>query len=315
MWLLAGSAVAATVPTAANGLVALVDEEVITWKDVEQEAAPAIESKVAIFSSRPAQLQKEIDKARQDALEILIERKLILHEFKKAGYSLPDSIVEDRVKARLRERYGNDRVSMTKDLQSRGLTHERLREQERERFIVSAMRAKNIGQEIVVSPYKIEKYYADHLDKWKVGEEVRLRTVMVNKGNTEESAATARRRIDEIVAKLAEGAAFAEMAGVYSDDTFRSQGGDRGWVELEKQHYHQQLNDAIRALQPGQRSGVVDTGAALWIVLLEDRRPSRVLTLPEVRGAIEENLINEERARLEKQWIDRLKAKSFVRTF
>jgi peptidyl-prolyl cis-trans isomerase SurA len=317
-WLLLVLGLAPTASAAAqspaNAIVAIVDDEVITWKDVQQETALAIESKVGLFANRPAQLEKEIQKAQQEAVEILVERKLILQEFKRIGYNLPDSLIEDRVRERLRELYGGDRAAMARDLQAKGLTPERFRQQERERFIVAVMRSKNVFQEIVMSPFKIEKYYKDNLEKYKAGDQVKLRTIMLNKPKSGSSDA-ARKRAEEILTKLDEGASFAEMATVYSEDTFRSQGGSRGWVELEREHYVKELDEAIRALRPGQRSGVLEAGAAYWIILLEDTKLNHTKTLPEVRQEIEQTLLSQERARLDKQWIDKLKAKTFLRYF
>jgi hypothetical protein len=48
-------------------------------------------------------------------------------------------------------------------------------------------------------------------------------------------------------------------------------------------------------------------------MLVEDKRTARTKTLLEVKDEIEKNLASEERKRLHKQWIDRLKAKAFVR--
>jgi peptidyl-prolyl cis-trans isomerase SurA len=309
----AGAARAAD-PTALNGMVAVVDGEPITYKDVDQQAALAVESKLSLYASRPDLLQQEIKRARQDALDILVARKLILHEFKQAGFSLPDSIIEDRVRARLRETWGGDRTSMTRDLQQRGLTFERFRENLRDDVILEAMQIKNIVREIIISPHKIAKYYADHLDSFKTGDSVQLRTIMINKPASGPADA-ARRRAEEIAGKLADGAAFAELAGVYSEDSYRSKGGDRGVVELDREHYQPALESAIRALKPGQRSGVIDAGTAYWIVLLEDAKLNHIRTLPEARSEIERLLLDEERARLRKAWIDRLKAKAFIRYF
>ena len=50
-----------------------------------------------------------------------------------------------------------------------------------------------------------------------------------------------------------------------------------------------------------------------YLMLVEDKRTSRVKTLVEVKDEIEKNLVVEERNRLQKQWIERLKAKAFVR--
>lgn len=300
--------------TTANGLVAIVNDEAITWKEVAQQAAMAVEARMASLAARSAKLEEEIKKAQQDALEMLVQRKLILHEFKQAGYNLPESLIEDRVRSRLRERWGGDRATMTRDLQSRGMTFEKYREMIREEIIWEAMRVKNVAREIVISPHKIEKYYAENLDKFKVADSVKLRTIMIAKpasGPPEQ----ARRRALEILKKLDEGVPFAELAGVYSEDSFRNQGGDRGWVELEREHYQPALDQAIRALKPGEHSGVVETDRAFWIVLVEDSKTSHIRPLPEVRAEIERILTEQERNRLEKAWIDRLKSKAFIRYF
>lgn len=308
------SAANAATPTTVDGIVAIVNDKAITRTEIDQEAALAVESKRGLLARRPEAIEKEIEKARLEALQLLVERQLILTEFTKVGYAVPENLVDEKVKVRLRERYGGDQAAMTRDLQNRGLTRERLRQMERERFIVSYMRSKNIAQEIIISPHKIEKYYADNLEKFKVGDQVKLRTIMVNKPPSGGPEA-ARRRIDEIHTKLAAGTSFTEMAAVYSEDAFRTQGGDRGWVDLAREHYHEELDRAIRALEPGQQSGVVETSTAFWIILLEDTRMNFTKTLPEVRAEIEATLATEERARIEKAWIDRLTAKSFVRYF
>ena len=50
-------------------------------------------------------------------------------------------------------------------------------------------------------------------------------------------------------------------------------------------------------------------------MLVEDKRPDHVKPLTDVREQIEKDLLAQERTRLEKQWIDKLKKKTFVRSF
>jgi hypothetical protein len=47
-------------------------------------------------------------------------------------------------------------------------------------------------------------------------------------------------------------------------------------------------------------------------MLVEEKQPGHYKTLGEVRDEIEKNLQIEEKARLEKQWIAKLKKKTFV---
>ena len=52
-----------------------------------------------------------------------------------------------------------------------------------------------------------------------------------------------------------------------------------------------------------------------YLMLVEDKRAQRFKTLTEVREQIEKDMLAQERTRLEKQWVDKLKKKTFVRVF
>lgn len=308
----AGAALAAE-PRLLNTVVVIVDQEIITLKDVSQYIAPAIEVLMRTYAGQPELLRQKIEEAQREGIEQLVERKLILHEFERAGYNLPESLVEDRVKERIRERYGGDRAALTRSLQSQGLTYEAFRRRLREDFIIGAMRARHIGSDkIIVSPHKIEKYYAENLDKFRIRDQIKLRAIMLTAG-AGRSRETARALAAEILAKLRAGADFAEMARVYSEDTYRPQGGDRGWIE--RGDLRKELADAAFGLKPGQPSEVIEVGDTFWILLVEDARANQIRTLPEVRDEIFNTLQAEEQSRLNREWIERLKAKSFVRYF
>ena len=57
---------------------------------------------------------------------------------------LTESIIEEMIKERIKRDFG-DRVKLTMTLQARGITYESYRQQIRERFIVDAMRRRNIA--------------------------------------------------------------------------------------------------------------------------------------------------------------------------
>lgn len=52
-----------------------------------------------------------------------------------------------------------------------------------------------------------------------------------------------------------------------------------------------------------------------YILLVEDKKPAHVQPLKEVRVSIEKILAADEHARLEKEWLDKLRDKTFVRTY
>jgi len=297
-----------------NGVVAIVGDQVITRKDLFAYVNDPVNVLMDRYRYQPDVLRREVAKLTTDGLEQLVERKLILQEFKTASYNLPENLFEDELAKRIREKAG-DRITLVRGLQSEGQTFEWWKEQVREDLILILMRQFKVpDSKIIISPHRVEKYYAEHQEDFKVSDEYKLRIIMINHAG-KNTADGARKLAEEILAQLDQGVSFADMAGVYSEDTYRAKGGDRDWVELEKEHYQKQLDEAIRKLKPGQHSGVIEAGDASWIVQVEDFKPAHFRTLSEVHGEIESTLKLEERKRLQKQWVERLKAKSFVRYF
>jgi parvulin-like peptidyl-prolyl isomerase len=152
-------------------------------------------------------------------------------------------------------------------------------------------------------------YYQAHQDDFKVEDEIKLRMIVLNKTDSDDTNTVKLAR--EIRDKIKEGAAFAEMASIYSQDSQHNQGGDRGWIE--RSVLRKELGDVAFALKPGQVSDVVETPEACYLMLVEQARTAHVKPLDnEVRNQIEQTLRAQEQARLEKQWIARLKAKTFI---
>jgi parvulin-like peptidyl-prolyl isomerase len=294
----------------ADGVKAIVNNTVITYEQVEEFTAPAAEALRRQYAVQPEVFQQKLAEALDNSLEILVERQLILHEFETKYTKLPDSVADGLVQDRIREQFG-DRVTAMKSLQAQGITYEQFREDIRDQYIESALRNQNVSREIVVSPYKVETYYLAHQDDFKVEDEIKLRMIVLNKTSDDNTNTPALAR--EILSQIKEGASFQEMASVYSQGSQQKQGGDWGWVE--RSVLRKELADVAFALKPGQVSDVIETPEACYLMLVEQTRPAHVRPLTEVRDDIEKNLRTQEQARVQKQWIDSLKKKTFIRYF
>jgi peptidyl-prolyl cis-trans isomerase SurA len=294
----------------ADGVKAVVNDAVITYSQVEEFTAPAADALRRQYSDSPDLFQQKLNNALEDSLEQLVERQLILRSFDTEGYQLPESVVDQLVQDRIRERFG-DRITFIKTIQAQGMTVEQFRKDVRDQYIVSALRQKNVSQEIVISPYKVETYYQTHKDDFKMEDEIKLRMIVLNKTSPDDTNTV--QRANEILAEIKGGASFQEMASVYSEGSQKSQGGDWGWVE--RSVLRKDLADAAFSLKPGQVSGVIDTAQSVYLMLVEQTKPAHAKPLDEVRDEIEKTLRTQEQARLEKQWIDGLKKKTFIRYF
>src|SRR6185437_14913384 len=114
-----------------------------------------------------------------------------------------------------------------------------------------------------------------------------------------------RKLAEEILTRLNAGASFADMASIYSQGSQAKTGGE--WDGGEKSVLRKELADVAFTLKPGEKSGVIETPGAFYIMLVEDRKEAHVKPLSEVRDQVEKLLLARERTRLQQQWIAKLK--------
>jgi peptidyl-prolyl cis-trans isomerase SurA len=290
-----------------NGIQAVVHDSVVTRDEVRslnEQTAGVVRRQ---YGDQPDVFQKKMEAMERDNLEMLVDRQLILREFKTAGYSLPESVLEQLVQEDIRSRYP-DRATLIKTLEMEGITLDKYRQRVRDDFIVRALRAKNVSQEIVLSPHKVATYYQQHQDEplFKVADEVKLRMIVLSKTSAEDEHAL--RTAQNILTNLNAGKSFEEQAKAYTQAPQRD--GAMGWKE--RGMLRKELADVAFALKPGEHSGVIDTPEACYLVLVEDAHPAHTRPLNEVRDQIERSLLLDEQRKLEEQWVTRLKKKTFV---
>jgi peptidyl-prolyl cis-trans isomerase SurA len=263
-----------------SGIEAVVHDSIITREEVERMTAPAAEVLWRTYRSQPEVFAKKVAEARNENLEELLERQLILRDF-KTGYNFQMDVVEKEIQKEIdkeideeiRANYNGSRIAMLQTLQARGITYEKHRQQIHDKIIIAFLRQKNISSEIIVSPHKVEAYYQTHLDDYKVKDEVKLRMIVL-KSPVAADSPHVEKLAEDIVTKLKEGATFAEMATIHSEGSQRNQGGDMGWAEVAG--LSKGLRDMATALQPGQHSGVASrsSGDDYWVCEYENGKPA-----------------------------------------
>lgn len=292
----------------ADGIKAIVNDKVITYEEVNDFTAQAVDVLRREYADSPDVFDQKYQAVLNDGLETLIENQLILNEFATKYVPLPDSAVDELVEDRIRDQFG-DRITCIRSLQAQGMTFEKFRMQVRDQYLISQLRyRKQSGNNIIISPYKIETYYRQHQDDFKVSDQVKLRMIVLNKVSDPDPDTL--KKANDILAQLNKGASFAQLASLYSQDP-QHQGSD--WMETTV--LRKELADAVATLKPGQTSGVIETPNNCYILLLEDQRPAHVRPLSEVRDSIQQILRAQEQKVVVQRWIDSLKKKAFIRYF
>ncbi len=297
-----------------DGVVAVVNDRVITYSEVMEYVRPLLAN--LRRNTRGDEFFAKLQQTQRAALEDLIDQALILDEFQQKGFSMPENLTDNYINSLIERDYGGDREAFLKSLEAQGLPLSRFREQIRDRHIIQAMHGRQTERNIVISPYRIEKYYQDNQDKFRVGDQIRLRMIVIRRDPAAPATPVEDQRqqlATKIWEQLEAGADFENLAREYSQGKEAAQGGDWGWIGRDV--LRQELNEVAFQLPPHTHSPVITTDDGYYILQVDEVKPAHVKPLAEVRSEIEVTLLQEQRAKMQQDWIKQLRAKAYIRIF
>jgi peptidyl-prolyl cis-trans isomerase SurA len=298
-----------------DGIAAIVNNDVVTISQVRELIGARERSLREMFKGQ--ELEEKIKEMRLSAIKDLVDRQLILQEFKKMqekGASIPDYVIDDRLQAVIREEFGGDRAAFVRTLQAQGFTVTRFKEIEREKIIVQAMRQSKVENNFVISPTQIQTYYDKNKSAYATPEQVKLRMIVIREGSSGDvpDVGSKKELAQEIRQKIASGAEFNRMAEMYSEDeTTQQVGGDWGWIE--RNTLNEELTKVAFSLRPGEVSPVIGIENTYYILMVDARRSASIKPMTDVRDEIEKNLIQQERMKAQQRWLETLRRKAYIK--
>lgn len=297
-----------------NGIAAVVNGDVITFSQVRELVGAQERSAAEIY--RGEELQQKIKQMRQGAINDLIDRVLILQEFKKKEFNIPAYIIDDGINRIIRQDFGGDRMAFVKTLQAQGYTMARFREVQKDKTIVQAMRQAKTSDNIIVSPVKVREYYNKHSAAYTTPEQVKLRMIVLKEGASNGDApadpsVSKKQMAAEIREKLAAGGEFDRLAQMYSEDSTSDMGGDWGWIE--RKTLNEDLAKVAFSLKPSEISPVIPIDNGYYILMVEARKPAVTKPLSEVQTEIVQSLVQEEKLKAQERWLKSLREKAYIR--
>jgi peptidyl-prolyl cis-trans isomerase C len=290
-------------------IVAVVNDEIITYSELEKILAPLFEQYERIYSG--AELFSMLQKARRDVLDHLVMERLILQEAKRQNVKamMGDDFTKEveRMVAEARNKFPSE-DEFIKRLKRDGSTIEKFRAEQEARALVQAMLAKEISSRCGVSPMEVRDYYETHKKEFTEDEKIHVSQIWIKEDP--KKPGEAEKRATYVLAMLDAGQPFAELAKKYSDCPYADRGGD--WGFISRGHWNKELEDAAFALEPGKHSGVVKSALGYHIVMLHEKKAPSVRPLGDVYAEIENRLFAEKATAKRDEWIGRLKRKSYI---
>ncbi len=219
-------------------------------------------------------------------------------------------MVDERIETITREEFGGDRSAFVRTLAAQGYTLERFRQAELDKIIVQAMRSQLVKANTAVPDQKVREAYQASLEEYTSEEQIKLRMLVLKKGQTSDIR---RKMIEEIREKISGGAAFEDLARMYSEDSTQEAGGDWGWIN--RRQLNESLTKIAFGLKPGEVSKVIDLGGNYYLLFCEAKKASTVKPLAEVRDELEKRLVQAERQKAQQEWIGKLRKKAYIKIY
>jgi peptidyl-prolyl cis-trans isomerase SurA len=141
--------------------------------------------------------------------------------------------------------------------------------------------------------------------------EARASHILIPVVPMEAAVATARTKIESLKTALDEGADFADVAAMGSEDLeTREKGGDLGYYAVAD--LTPDVREVISAMKPGDVSGVTEAPDGYHIFRLAERRPKGRFTLEETREDIRELIRREKLEEGYAEWIEELREGAYI---
>jgi peptidyl-prolyl cis-trans isomerase SurA len=247
-------------------VVAVVNDEAITQYDLDDAKRIVLQQLKQQNVQPPAQ-----DVLDKQVLERMMTERSLLQFAKENGVRVDDTMIE-RAILRIAQENKLSAEDFRKALAKENIDYPRYREDVRHELTVQRLREREVDSKITVSDAEVEQYLAA-LKSQSGGEaEYKLAhiLVMVPEQASAEQIDAKKRRAEEALRALKNGADFAQVAAGFSDASDALGGGNLGWRSGAR--LPTVFADEVRAMQVGQISAITRSASGFHIVKLLEKR-------------------------------------------
>ena len=297
-----------------NRIVARVNDQVITWGEIE------IAMEKLNFSAKEKSLRA------QEFVDGKIDRLLSQLALRNKGMEIPESYIEQEYSQKLMSNFNGDRKLFREVLQSNGQSPMEYKNQLKEDIIHMHMlgQRKRNGDEI--SPQSVEEYYQQNLESFRTERRIRLREIVFSENNSDLNK-TSEESARIVYASILEGGDFNALASSNGQSPFYSNGGDWGVfvtpseirnVKIRKVAFSLGKNDVsppfkVKLLEKKKDGSIGESSNFTWYILKVDEvEPAKLLPIDEVSQEIEKILAKEIEIREQRIWLSRQKRDAYV---
>ena len=296
-----------------NGIAALVNGRVVTKNKVGFMLSKTYRELATMFPRRGAEFERQVLEARERILQELIDREIILSEFKAMeakGAALPDHVVKKEIDRQIRETHNGDKAAFEQVLSQSRMTMDAYSKMVRDQLIVQAIRSEHIAEVAPPDNKELAKEYGEMklLMRDISKDKITFNKLFLPRQDTQNPLATPESQLalaEQIATEIKTGADVAELAKKHSRDAFAAEGGFQ--KDLPRTDLAPEFAAVIFAGKDGEVLGPLEDPAGFTVVKIihVTYGPTPPLSDPEIRQAIENRVTGKKSAAAYEKWIEK----------
>jgi peptidyl-prolyl cis-trans isomerase SurA len=257
-------------------IVAIVDDNIILQSELYQYTY----NLALQLGLDPQKAPDKFDRLREETLDNLITQKVLLVKAKEDSIIVNekqvDEVLEGQIQQMIAQLGSEKRVEEYFNLTMREIKRD-FRNEVREGLLVRRLREIK-DREVLISRREVEAFYKAYRDSLpELKESLKISNILLKIEPSEAAVSAARKRAEEILARLKNGESFAELAKDLSQDPgSASKGGDLGFIE--RGDFVREFEEVAFGLTPGEISDIVRSRFGFHIIQLIERRGEKINT-------------------------------------
>jgi len=290
-------------------IVAVVNDEIITLSELER-------FRESFYPRTPKKndwLSKEwhlLDSRRQ-ALDALIEEKLIDQEADRQNINVTQKELKETLES-LRRQQGLSRSQLEQILKAQDLTYETYSAEVEKGLRRTRLINRIVKSKIEIREKNLRTYYQTHMDEYMADESIRISHLLLplSPDSTKDKEEATFSRAKDILTRVQQGEDFATLAHECSMNTPGAVEGDLGYFKRGE------LIPSIekRAFSPkvGEVAGPIRTPEGIVLIKVTEKRVGSPIPFAKIKKRVEEDYYRSEIDRRYRQWLNRLRRRSFI---
>ena len=235
----------------------------------------------------------------------MIERELILKAAARAKLQMQDWVVENRVREIVTRMFGGDANRFKAALARDRVTFPEWRQRVKDDMVVSAMRWQTVDKTVSANPADMRREYESHPERYMTGNRVTVSAILIGPGDADKKP-----EIEEALKTEP----FAEVAKKYSSDARAKDGGQ--WKDIKPEdEFRPEVCAEIAKMKKGETSKWIELDGWNFLVRKDDEKAGSKMTFEEAYDAVAFNVRKAEADRRYREWIDRLKAETYIKIY